>query len=192
MEDELRARLHWIRGRLEWLRERDALLPRGFGDEVPSGRHLHSYLTWPVRASELSGLEIAMGGVLEPEFRAFLAHVGVGAGPYCGISWERLVRSARNACARTFPNGEQGSIARGPEPADHGVLVISDVGYGDFIGVVAAGPSRGRVVYLGYRRGEWSLGPAFLDYYQSWLNHAAARINAELRAHLITPPVGCA
>jgi hypothetical protein len=37
-------------------------------------------------------------------------------------------------------------------------------------------------VYLGYRRGEWSLGPNFLDYYESWLNHALARLSAELRA----------
>ncbi len=169
------------------MRERDALLPRVFDNEVVSGGNLHSYLTWPVRAEKLCGLEDAMGAGLDPLFRAFLARIGVGAGPYCGISWERMVRSARNACAREFPGGEQGTGL-----PDAGFLVISDVGYGDFIGVVAAGAARGRIVYLGYRRNEWSLGPAFLDYYQSWLNHAAARLNAELRAYTPAGVVGCA
>ncbi|WP_280361863.1 hypothetical protein [Nocardia wallacei] len=187
MDEELRGRLNWVRGRLVWLRERDALLPRVFDSEVVSGGNLHSYLTWPVRAEKLCGLEDAMGAGLDPLFRVFLARIGVGAGPYCGISWERMVRSARNACAREFPGGEQGTGL-----PDAGFLVISDVGYGDFIGVVAAGAARGRIVYLGYRRNEWSLGPAFLDYYQSWLNHAAARLNAELRAYAPAGVVGCA
>ncbi|WP_280262767.1 hypothetical protein [Nocardia wallacei] len=188
MEDELRVRLDWIRGRLEWLRERDALLPRVFDGEVPSGGNLHSYLTWPVSPGRLAKLESVMSGELARGFREFLVHIGVGAGPYCGISWERMVRSANNACAQPFPGGEQGSLGPCAARPTGGFLVISDVGYGDFIGLVAAGPARGRVVYLGYRRGEWSLGPAFLDYYQSWLNHAAARLNAEARAQLVTRP----
>ncbi|GAB2700734.1 SMI1/KNR4 family protein [Nocardia thraciensis] len=190
MEDELHVRLNWIRGRLDWLRERDALLPRPFDGDVPSGENLHSYLTWPVHPERLAELESVMAGVLDSGFRAFLTQVGVGAGPYCGISWERMTRSANHACAQSFPCGEQGSLGPGAERPDGGFLVISDVGYGDFIGLVVAGASRGRVVYLGYRRGEWSLGPAFLDYYQSWLNHAAARLNADLRAQLVTGPVG--
>ncbi|RDI43935.1 hypothetical protein [Nocardia mexicana] len=191
MEDELRVRLNWIRGRLDWLRERDALLPRPFDDDVPSGGNLHSYLTWPVHPDRLSGLESVMAGALDPGFREFLTRVGVGAGPYCGISWERMVRSANRACAQPFPGGEQGTLGPCAGRPDGGFLVISDVGYGDFIGLVVAGPARGRVVYLGYRRGEWSLGPAFLDYYQSWLNHAAARLNAEVRAAATARPVGC-
>ncbi|MBF6173301.1 SMI1/KNR4 family protein [Nocardia blacklockiae] len=186
MDEELRARLAWVRGRLRWLREQDALVPRAFDTEAPSARQLHSYFTWPVRPEKLRELEARMGGTLDPGFRAFLRQVGVGAGPYCGISWERMLRSAGNACARTFPEGEEGILAPGAAPVG-GCLLISDVGYGDFVGVVAAGPARGRVVYLGHRRGVWSLGPAFLDYYQSWLNHAAARVSAELRVPALTP-----
>ncbi|MBB5913457.1 hypothetical protein BJY24_002324 [Nocardia transvalensis] len=179
MDDELRARLDWIRGRLAWLRGRVALSARSFDSGDPPWVRLHSFHTWPVRPELLADLEAAMRGTLPRDFRAFLADIGVGAGPYCGVSWVRMVRSAHTACARPFPPGEQGPLGPG---SGGGYLVISDVGYGDFIGLIVAGPARGRVVYLGHRRGEWSLGPDFLDYYQSWLNHAAARLDAEARS----------
>jgi hypothetical protein len=184
MEDEIRTRLDWISDRLAWLRELDASASARFDDDLRLGG-LHSYRTWPVRPEQVRALESALGTPVDPAFRAFLTQIGVGAGPYCGLSWARIIRSANQLCTQPFPGGEQGPLR---QRIDHGRLLISDVGCGDFVGLVTAGVNRGRVVYLGYRRSEWALGPSFLGYYESWLNHALARLTAELRARVAVRP----
>ena len=191
----LRQRLEGIAGRLGRLRELDPPQPQASNPLGPGpggrrerhvmfGADLHAYRSRPLPEERLLALERKAGCALPGEFRAFLAAIGVGAGPYYGVDEAWLERAATTHCARPFPDGERGPIyldEAGDEEVEDGFLVITDIGCGDLVGLVTAGPAAGRVVFLIYQRDEWSLGPGFLDYLEQWLERGIERLGAEPR-----------
>lgn len=58
--------------------------------------------------------------------------------------------------------------------------------FDDFVGLATAGHVRGRVVFLLHNRDEWSLGPAFLDYVEQWIERGIVGLSADPRPTAIT------
>jgi hypothetical protein len=197
MRQEIQDQIDHIRTRLDQLRELDPPQPGASGFVDTDGNHLdghvvfgadlHRYENHPVPEDVLTDLETKMGCELPEEFRAFLSEIGWGAGPYYGLDRKCLRGSATPACAVPFPEGDTGPLYlddAGNEELEHGYLLTTDQGCGDFLGVVTSGPSRGRVVDINRSAEEWYLGLPFLDHYLSWIDRAITRLGSP------TPPGG--
>ncbi|RFU36523.1 SMI1/KNR4 family protein [Actinomadura logoneensis] len=194
MSEDIRTRIEHIRARLDRLRELDPPRPGAsrFVDDdgnrldghIVFGADLHRYENQPVPDDVLTDLETAMGCELPEEFRAFLSAVGCGAGPYYGLDWRSMKGSAGPACAVPFPEGDAGPLYLDEDEEDaleDGHLLTTHLGCGDFLGVVTAGPSRGRVVTIDHSNAEWRLGPPFLDHYLAWIERAVSRLDSPTR-----------
>ncbi|MEV5569532.1 SMI1/KNR4 family protein [Spirillospora sp. NPDC052269] len=194
MRQEIRDRLDHIRARLDRLRELDPPQPGAsrFVDRdgnrrdryVLFGADLHRYENRPVPADVLATLESNMGCELPEEFRAFLTDIGCGGGPYYGIDWGFLRDFATPDCAIPFPEGDAGPLYQSDDDEDgleHGYVLTTSQGCGDFLGVITSGPSRGHVVAINNSTADWRLGPSFLTHYLAWIDQGIAQLDSPAR-----------
>lgn len=147
---------------------------RGDGHEI-FGANVHGYRSRPLAGEQVRLLEAAMGVGLPAAFRSFVLRIGAGAGPDYGIyDFERLLSGSGPECFRPFPEGDEGLFYADDD--DHnglldGYLPIIETGCGGYVGLVTSGLRRGHVVRFDTNpRGEWFIGPGFLDFYEEWLD----------------------
>lgn len=156
---------------------------------VMFGADDHQYRSEPLSEERIAAVEVKMSCAFPKAFRAYLGRIGVGAGPYYGVDWRLIDRSAGTRCAQPVPEADGGpyELDEGSEAElECGYVVLSHLGCGDFVGLATAGHARGRVVFLLRNRNEWNLGPAFLDYIEQWLERGIVELSADPRPTAIT------